>query len=86
MPIWVASCLWQGAQRPSLPLPLEGDALGVDAAQDEHVPVQSTDLLDIEIGDEAVQAGVGDVGAVGRQDALGELQVLCDVGDRRDLR
>jgi hypothetical protein len=71
-----------------VPLPLQRDALDVRTPGDRHAAVQVAKLGDIDLLRPAVEAGVVDPFAVGRQQ-LGELvgvlreRGLCDQGVHR---
>ena len=71
---------------PQLPLALQGHALGIDAAEDDHVAVQGPQLSCVDIGDERVEAVAGDTGPVRSEDALRQLQILGGVRNGGGLR
>ena len=62
----------RGGPEPQVPLPLQRDALDVRTPGDRHAAVQVAKLGDIDLLRPAVEAGVVDPFAVGRQQ-LGEL-------------
>ncbi len=76
------------ARRPEaqLSLALQRDALGIDAAQDDHVAQQRPQLRSIHVGDEGIQSRVRHTAPVRSQDAFGEFEILGGVCDGGDLR
>ena len=63
-------------ERLRLALTLQRDPLGVDATQHDHVAEQTAHGLAVEVGDQAVQSGVGHPCAIGREKSLGELEII----------
>ena len=61
--------LLTAARRPQreLSLPLERDALGVEAAGEDHVAMEGAQLVGGQIDDPRVEPGVGHPGSVGLQ-------------------